>query len=724
MLELILNGCAPEPLMNYLKALGVLRLVSEQADSEARGCWHNDVFVLNSSLDRDSLARFFLNDYKPTPVVGPWAGGSGFFRKDNHEAVTALASSRTDRCKAYREVIKLVHSVLVRAGVKDKPTPDQKAELLRRFRSELPQEAVQWMDAALILQIDAQAFAPALGTGGNDGRLDFSQNFMARLAMLGVHNAALDHRALQWLNNALLGDPVVGLASAKVGQFAPGRAGGPNATQGMEGDATDNPWDFVLMIEGALLLGGAAVRRLGTALDSRAAFPFTVRPSATGFASSSDSDDQSGRGELWLPLWPRPTTLPELRALFGEGRAEIAGRPARDGVDFARAVASLGVDRGIQQFIRLSFLKRSGKAFLAAPLGRVPIRQQQSVDLLRQLDLWLNRFRSACAGKDAPPRLKTALRKIEEAIFELCRYGGTGFFQAIVIAIGRAERELAVSVGKIGKRTITPVASLSADWIHASNDKSLEFALAVALAGIHDGEKKIGSLRSNLEPVEARRGKNVGPAWNWAEKNRAVVWNSGNLSASLAQVLRRRLLDGERNGCTSLPLAGLNFVSLDAISRFLAGELDEQRIEDLLWGLMLVRQPPDVLSTAVDKDAPPLPRAYALLKLLFLSQPLTVNGLSVEIKPELSIVSLLIAGRVGEACQIAMRRLRASGLSPLPHPRSGGVARDTDWKELDFLGSDRNRLAAALLLPLNYRSLKRLRELVIREPATELQTSS
>ncbi len=34
-----LGGCAPTPLANYLKALGILRVVAEQADAEARGWW-------------------------------------------------------------------------------------------------------------------------------------------------------------------------------------------------------------------------------------------------------------------------------------------------------------------------------------------------------------------------------------------------------------------------------------------------------------------------------------------------------------------------------------------------------------------------------------------------------------------------------------------------------------------------------------------------------------
>jgi CRISPR-associated protein Csx17 len=37
--DLELRGCTPEPLMSYLKALGILRLVSEQKDNNTRGWW-------------------------------------------------------------------------------------------------------------------------------------------------------------------------------------------------------------------------------------------------------------------------------------------------------------------------------------------------------------------------------------------------------------------------------------------------------------------------------------------------------------------------------------------------------------------------------------------------------------------------------------------------------------------------------------------------------------
>ncbi|MEO2088572.1 MAG: hypothetical protein ABGY75_03620 [Gemmataceae bacterium] len=42
-----LEGCTPEPLMGYLKALGVLRLLSEQLpDAAVRGWWEAGTFCL------------------------------------------------------------------------------------------------------------------------------------------------------------------------------------------------------------------------------------------------------------------------------------------------------------------------------------------------------------------------------------------------------------------------------------------------------------------------------------------------------------------------------------------------------------------------------------------------------------------------------------------------------------------------------------------------------
>jgi CRISPR-associated protein Csx17 len=201
--DLKLPGCTPEPLMAYLKALGILRLVSEQKDPGARGWWKNDIFWLRSALDDDGLVKFFLEDYRPTPIVAPWAGGSGFFKKDNNVAVQALAASNSARVRPYGEVIRRVRTIIDEEEVGDKPKDADKTRLIHRYRREVPDEVVAWMDAAMVLQEDGQGFAPLLGTGGNDGRLDFTQNFMQRIVAIGLHNDTPHSQSGEWLDQAL-----------------------------------------------------------------------------------------------------------------------------------------------------------------------------------------------------------------------------------------------------------------------------------------------------------------------------------------------------------------------------------------------------------------------------------------------------------------------------------------------------------------------------------------
>lgn len=738
--------------MAYLKALGVLRLVSEDCehgDTAARGFWRDDVFVLRSRFDASRLEEFFLTHYRPTPIVAPWAGGSGFFKKDNKEAVEKLATGSTERLGRYKAAIASVQKIIAEDHIDDKPKDEDKDRLIRRYRRELPDQVVSWMDAAMVLQQDGQSFAPILGTGGNDGRLDFTQNFMQRIVTLRLHeNASPNNESRAWLAHALFGTPSR-LSTASVGQFAPGRAGGPNATQGMEGDSSDNPWDFVLMMEGAIMFAGAAVRRLGSGSDARAAFPFTVRSVDVGFASAAQDESSDSRGELWLPLWDRPSSLTEIAALLAEGRAEVNGRPARDAVGVARAASTLGVDRGIAVFSRVGLLKRSGKSFLATPAGRLAVTERPHADLLCEIDPWLDSFRSACRSGNVPARFTAALRSIDAAVFDFCRYGGPAQFADILIALGKVERELARTPGKVGqsKIRVTPLAGLSAEWIDAAralDDREFEIALSLARVRAADGEQsKVGPLRSNLEPVvtwfdsDAQRAKA-----DWAKKERAVVWNAADLATNLAAVLSRRCMDGARAGCVDLPLASPAPASLAAVSAFISGDLDDGLIEELLWGSILVEQTGPVTRPPPSADSSLPPRAYALLKLLFLPRRLVIEGEGdrrrarparrderggIRIRPEPAILALLRAGRLGEACGIAMRRLRASGLNPLPAPIRGRRVRDGDWKELDGMGGaglDARRLAAALLIPVRDSEVNRVFHLATRGGDAEPQETA
>ncbi|TKB74309.1 MAG: type I-U CRISPR-associated protein Csx17 [Nitrospira sp.] len=302
-------------------------------------------------------------------------------------------------------------------------------------------------------------------------------------------------------------------------------------------------------------------------------------------------------------------------------------------------------------------------------------------------------------------------------------------FQDIVIALGRGERELAVTQGNFKRKTVRPIPLLSSAWMSAADDGSPEFRVARALVGIHHAsngagdQPKIGPLRTNLEPVDWKKRCRA-----WADKDRAVVWNAVNLATNLANVLQRRVMDGQRTGCERLPLASRFAVPLDTVAAFLDGELDDQRIADLIWGLMLIDDRGPQSTDCQETNDLPLPRIYALLKLLFLPRALVadhVNGAlmwrlarngeeGMTIRPEPRILPRLRAGRVGEACRIAVQRLRVSGLPTMPGALPDGSMRDHTWSEYTGDARRTRRLAAALLIPINSTSVNRLVHLVHR----------
>src|SRR5205814_8393200 len=128
-------------------------------------------------------------------------------------------------------------------------------------------------------------------------------------------------------------------------------------------------------------------------------------------------------------------------------------------------------------------------------------------------------------------------------------------FQAILVALGRAEAELATGESfrqdrTTGRSKVRPMPWLSSDWICAAQDETPEFDLALALAGVYDAAHRIGPLCANLESVDWRKSR-----LDWAVKDRSVVWNSASLGANLSAVLSRRVMDGLRAGCERLPLA-------------------------------------------------------------------------------------------------------------------------------------------------------------------------
>jgi CRISPR-associated protein Csx17 len=106
----------------------------------------------------------------------------------------------------------------------------RKPDVVQLCRNELPDEALPWIDAAVVLRQDDRGqpgltYSRLLGTGGNLGRQDVSATYIQR-AWAVLADPTRAGKSRRWLRAALLADESVPYERGPVGQFDPSRAGG------------------------------------------------------------------------------------------------------------------------------------------------------------------------------------------------------------------------------------------------------------------------------------------------------------------------------------------------------------------------------------------------------------------------------------------------------------------------------------------------------------------
>ena len=660
----ILKGCAPAPLANYLKALGILRLVGGQTDSQARGWWDGEQFCLLTKLSEAELEKFFLETYEPTPLVSPWNGGSGFFKKDNRKAITAIIASKATRFSQYRAAVKQAEAVL--NGLTTKP--DKKEKLLIQQRSVLQWRGQHqsWLEAAFVLNEEGEPTYPSLlGTGGNDGRLDFTNNYMQQLCLLfamGDKAGPMNKATGELLRNSLWSVSSLEYKANSIGQFQPGSAGGANSSTGFDGGNLINAWDFLLMMEGAVLFSSRATRRLDPNAFSRASAPFAVRPHAAGFATPGSEKAQ--RGEQWMPLWHQPATLSELSTLLGEARVQLDRQTANRPIDMARAISRLGIARGIEAFVRYGYLERNGQSNLAVPLGRVQVRHHPWVYLIDDLAGWMDRVQRQSRDKNAPARLVHAERLLADCVFSALTHDYTPErWQAVLLAAAEIESLQVTGTGiQAG-----PIPSLRPDWIQAVNDGTPEFRLALALgsaAASYFKGKPSDPIRHHILPLEpgARRFK---IADKKLVNDPRVVVSGRDPLRDLTAIVERRLIEARQKGHrrTRLVAATGCGARFNDLAKFLGGAVDLERLFGLARAFMAIKwdqwSSKCLITTTASNHIP----EESWLALRLCSMPFAINEMH-DIPADERIVRLLFSGDATRAIEIALQRLRSAGIRP------------------------------------------------------------
>jgi CRISPR-associated protein Csx17 len=710
----ILKGCSPAPLANYLKALGILRLVGEQADAQARGWWDGECFCLLSKLSKEELESFFLEKYEPTPIFNPWGGRSGFYsgssEKTARNALTAVESTTSDRLAKFRNAIRQIRQIIDECGGAKPNDEDSKTLMIRRIRLRLRGAGLNWLDTVLA-DLGGSFRGPAiLGTGGNEGSGSYTAAFFAAVVECILRaDRKGDIAACLWSDGSnrdswdggfqpppteAIKRPKKEMVAGPFRQYLPSGQG--------------SPWDLLLAFEGVIVVQSGVSRRSNSDQHRFLTSPFYFAPLGMGAGSSSDMDEfvlnkgrkNPGRGEQWFPLWGTPSTFAEIQLLFREGRCSSGRRAAKNPLDAARAICGLGAARGITTFLRYGYLQRDNLAtHFAVPLGRIRVRENSTARLVDDISGWLDRLHRVARSNNAPARLVHAERRLADAVFAALTHDHTSArWQAILLAAAEIEIIQAAGTGiEVG-----PIPALRPDWVSALAEDSAVFRLALALgsaAASYLKNRPTDTVRHHVLPLEpdARRFKTADK--KLVNDPRVVVSGRDPLR-DLTAIVERRLIEATQKGqrrsrLIAAPGCGARFGDL---VRFLSGDVDLDRLFCLARAFMAIKWdewsrehlPPTPISTDVPEEC------WLAVRLCCL--PFAVDEMH-DIPADERMVRLLVSGDAARAIEIARQRLRSVGIRPPMY--AGTTAPETA-----------RRWAAALAFPIHRSAVRNAMKLL------------
>ena len=671
-------GLKPASLGAYLAALGLLKVLS-RSWPDVRAAWHDGVFhLVGGPADRDALVDALMaiaDEGSWTPYKRGWTAAQKASTKAKSSAKLALWQAEADEADL-------------------EPFAAHAAPASRVF------------------------FNPLLGSGGNAGKRAFSDGWNKAVATLlppketpkkGANtddrrealNAFLDGKASAWRAKKLNAASWFSDANKLY-----------NSGQNPFTEGTISPWAMALACEGLVFFAGGASRRLGSRTRPIGAFPFVVA------AASPETSGEAGRdrGEVWVPLWFRPMTVPEVTALFARGRAEIGGHGAVTPAAFAVAITRRGVDAGINEFRRFALGKTtSGNTFEPRYLGAAPVRDGTA-------DAQVSAFeRILRLMGNLPPDRKEGQRwrfiglrgPVERTLVDAARVQNnseatTALLDAIVQTLDRVDANRSFREKGVTWRP------LPLGWLPAlfGEEPNVEARLALSLVSAFPVEFPFALYRFGIEwrdkDGKGRPRKNS-PFTHPKPPPARRVWRTGSLAQNLCTVVQRRLLDreGEEGSGAAPALRTPIAARVSDVEAWLDGDVDESILACWLSRLALfdwssIPQCVNELSPLASEAIAVRPglALYGLLHPLFDLRPVTDNGRKEGhdlLAPQtgartpvaaLRMAALIRGGDTDRAIEVARSRY-AMAQAPL-------MRTDTLWAF-----GDPDRLLAALMFPIS-----------------------
>lgn len=611
-------------------------------------------------------------------------------------------------------------------------------ELLEGFRDELPEPGALAMDAVLTSRTARASDNPLFLKRGEAGNSEIFRAFWSYFLWFKnkpeplVRASLFPQQSSIWDNEEAPGTP-----------FFPDAIKTYNNGLGWVVDSFPfNALDYLLAVEGALALRGAASRTLAANSRRFAAFPFVFD---SGEDLVDDSNEVKGTASsIWLPLWDRAATFAELSSFICDAQARLPGKEARFSAEFARALRAQGVDAGFSGWQEFRFKMKASRVpwvctgrYLGATSDRRSLRLN---DALAPLDEsgFLDQFEPQYKGNKIDARSPHPIRaSIGAAIEDTVVQPTPDNAMEILLRLYPAFRKLAQSKSfrdALRQRAtfFDPLPMRPWEELLDGHD-SPEFRIARSLASITGFSRQSNGKFSRVQPfLGSLLPLNLEYGHCRLEENsKQAVWSGTDLGHDVAHVLSRRYLDSldDDRPAVEAPRPA----PLDDILAFLNGELDDHRIARWTEALSLIgwhfekedvdpdfSPPREVQSLEEEqRQVPAIPLAYATLRsVIEMECEWQGNDSSLWKRRRSCRPITLLCQRTPSSLALAVEdALRWLAIWGVPNcwgeaaqrekPRLGG--RDiiqADHRELKFWeGQSRlvNRLAAAVLIPLDWR---------------------
>lgn len=597
-------GCRHDILGHNLKAIGLLRVLAtcadaEHRDPEAEGWWDLDsaCFHMRSQkyASEQELVKIFTEHYQPTRLLSAWNKDLGLEKS---------FASKSGRASDWKKANAFA------THVADKTLTGSEAFL--QYRESAEDSVSAALDAISSPFVKRDSNNPVFLAKGIAGRAHIFRTYWGYVKDFASHTRKSDLAESTLFGRWNFGIAKKGLPKGKGAPFFPDAIKTYNNGLGWVIETFPfNALDYLLAVEGALALRGAASRTLAANSRRFAAFPFVFD---TGEDMVSYTGDIKGTAvALWTPLWSQATTYVELESFLCDAQARLPRKDVRFSAEFARALYAQGVDSGFAGWQEFRF-KMRGSDIPWPCTGRFcdTVGNRRSMLLndalapldeggfLDQFEVWRDK-RDKKIKSSSPHYIRADLNgAIEKSVAEPTPENALEVLIRVYAACRRLTESDSLCEKVAGsKQPVRLFGGLpTKPWeglLHGL-EHSPEFQIARSLASITGFAKQgrqfhgravfseVLPLIGSLLPLKPGKG-----GWYLPERkdrSKQAVWSGTDLSHDLARVLSRRYLDSlddERPAIMSPRPA-----PLEDILAFLNGELDDHRIARWTEALSLI----------------------------------------------------------------------------------------------------------------------------------------